>query len=809
MVRSLLSILTCVSAAAAFILTSDSPFILCGTGNETSAVQLAEADVLSDAYKVLGHPPLQLYELPTPGSFPVGTTFVVLGSLTACPDLRALVPLNCFEGWESHCMIATDIAGYPAVVATGTGDRGAIFAAYTFSEQILNVNPWYRFTDDPPLYLGTVKVNTNLSTIIAPPLYRYRAVFFNDEDLLGGLRSDPMAKNVFDMYTYNMLFETLLRLKGNGAIVASNPFPDEDSVALASRRGVVVVHHHYNCLGTPLYAWPFSQADWNYRLNAGAMNKLWESSIAAQLDKEVLWSVGLRGTNDISYACANTTDCGAQISDVLANQTALIQSAQPGAPMILFLWDELLEYLASGDLIIPSGVRVVFTDAGDGFIRINSNTTRWATGVYYHTMMYDGFANQLTELVPVDRIIQQVSNFSSHANETFVFILNLSDMLPVPMSSQAVLQMAWDPTPFLAHGDTPLAAALSYYKAWGVRQFGLAPTDADAFAALWAAYYNSTYIQGGLGDQFFSRVTRNRAGLATADVIADGHVSAATANRSAADAAAMGGPDAAAAMEALFAAAEAFAASGVVPTRRAPYFAAHTVLQFGTHAKASRALSLLSVALNMSASGDNAGAVMTLQTLLQRFEELFALRRAAEYAPWHGLYANDHLADFNLVRRFVVQLVAALSSPKGSPLLPTGPMVDYNLFEAYQTPAMTTTYPRIHANATWNLLTYVRINCVAKDVTSNICASNPAGGGFRAATDVAVTMEVGPEVGLALGATGVILYTTDGSPPTSASLAYTDPISLNAFGTSSVTLRAAAFIGEVTTQITDSRFVRW
>ena len=797
---ALLNIL--MGGAAAFTLTSDSPFILCSTTSESSSVQLAQADVLSDAYKVLGHPPLKLYDLPTPGSLPTGTTLVVLGSLSACPSLSALVPPSCFAGWESHCVIAADVAGYKAVVATGTGDRGAIYAAYTFSEQILNVNPWYRLTDDPPVFLGSVNVNSSFSTIVAPPLYRYRAVFFNDEDLLGGLRPDPMAKNVFDMYTYNMLFETLLRLKGNGAIVGSNPFPDEDSVALAGRRGVVVVHHHYNCLGTPLYSWPFDQADWNYRLNAGAMNKMWESSVAAQADKEMLWSVGLRGTNDIGYACANVTDCGAQISDVLANQTALIQAAQPGAPMIMFLWDELLEYLASGDLIIPDGVKVVFTDAGDGFIRINANVTRWATGVYYHTMMYDGFANQLTELVPVDRIITQMSNFSAHSNETFVFILNLSDMLPVPMSSQAVLQMAWDPKPFTVSGD-PISSALAYYKAWGVRQFGLAPADADTFAALWAAYYNSSYIHGGLGDQYFSRVTRNRAGIATGDVIANGSVSADTVAKAVSDVATMGGPDGAVPMEALFAAAQAFAASGAVPPRRAPYFAAHTLLQFGTHAKISRALSLLAVAFNLSASGDNAGAVATLTTLLQRYEELFALRRAAEYAPWHGLYAFDHLADFNLVRRYVVQLVSALLSPKGSPLLPTGPMQDYDLFEAYQTPARTTTYPRIHANATWNLITYVRINCVADHVASNICASSPTGGGFRAATDVAVTMEVG------LVAGAVIHYTTDGSLPTSASSVYTGPIGLNAFGTPTVTLRAATFIGEVTTQVTDTVFVRW
>ena len=174
----------------------------------------------------------------------------------------------------------------------------------------------------------------------------------------------------------------------------------------------------------------------------------------------MLWSVGLRGLSDYAYQCANSTDCGSQISDVLANQTAWIQAVQPGAPMILYLWDELLELLASGHLVVPPGVSVIFTDAGDGFIRVNANVSRYANGVYFHTMMYNGFANQLTELVPVDRIFTQVGNFSAHANSTLAFVLNLSDMLPVPMSSEAVLRMMWDPSPYV--GGDPLASALSY-----------------------------------------------------------------------------------------------------------------------------------------------------------------------------------------------------------------------------------------------------------------------------------------------------------------------------------------------------------
>ena len=288
-----------LSATSAFTLTGDSPFILCGGGNESEAVALAQADVLVDAYAVLGHPPVTLTVLPPAGSLPPDTTLVILGSLAACPALAGLVPAACFAGWEAHCVVAAEVGGFAAVVATGAGARGAIFAAYAFAEEVLGVTPWHHLVDDAPQWAGGhLDVNSSLAVVVAPPLYTYRAVFFNDEDLLSGLRRDPMGKNVFDTATYSMLFETVLRLKGNAVIVATNPFPDENCVALAARRGLVVTHQHYTTLGINTNSWPLGVENWDYRVNAGAMAMAWRASVAVQADKEVVWTVGLRGLGD-------------------------------------------------------------------------------------------------------------------------------------------------------------------------------------------------------------------------------------------------------------------------------------------------------------------------------------------------------------------------------------------------------------------------------------------------------------------------------------------------------------------------------
>jgi hypothetical protein len=80
---------------------------------------------------------------------------------------------------------ASPWGGYPVIAATGTGTRGAIFGAYAFSERVLGVNPWHLFNDDPPTYAGSVTVNASAPIVYPPPLYKYRAWFTNDEDLLG------------------------------------------------------------------------------------------------------------------------------------------------------------------------------------------------------------------------------------------------------------------------------------------------------------------------------------------------------------------------------------------------------------------------------------------------------------------------------------------------------------------------------------------------------------------------------------------------------------------------------------------------
>ena len=143
-------------------------------------------------------------------------------------------------------------------------------------------------------------------------------------------------------------------------------------MSLASRRGLTVIHHHFNLLGLDTFRWPtaLGTAGWNWESNTATMAYAWKGCIAAQHDLDVMWSVGLRGLNDYAYPCNGDVECGRQISEAMGNQTEWITAAQgANVTLVTYLWQEGFNYLEAGTLKIPPNVNTIFTDSGGG--RIN------------------------------------------------------------------------------------------------------------------------------------------------------------------------------------------------------------------------------------------------------------------------------------------------------------------------------------------------------------------------------------------------------------------------------------------------------
>lgn len=863
--------------AAATALTLDSYVVVQAVG-ENDAVQLALRDVESNLYTVTGVAPIFLGGPPAPGQLPPSTTVIYVGTTDAAPWLKSFaVPGGCTAGWEAHCVVAfpgtaPGTNGYASIVATGVGMRGGIFAAYTFTDVVLGFKPLYLFTDTPSPYVGgaNVVVNDTLSVVYNPPRFQYRAPFLNDEDLSAVHRPDPLGRNVISLDTFDAFFQTALRMKANMFLIQTNPFPDSTSIALAARRGLVVTQHHYDLLGSNVFSWPLPSDDWSWERNAGTMAYLWRASIAAQANyPEVIWSVGMRGLNDMPYpACAADAEgpaCGAAISDALSNQTQWLDNTpnQGNSSRMLYLWQELLPLLTKGYLTIPPGTDVVFTDAGSGYVRLDANWTEYATGCYYHTAMLDGTANQLTEMIPVSRIAQQLMNVVTYSKQTKIFVDNVSDLKPVPMTTAAVFDLVWDPTPWNATQDFN-ATARAWYARFGQDYAGLDAATAAQYALMWEAYFNVPYIFAGNSDNLLATLVA-RAGEAIAKDWATGAgVSSSTVAAVAGYVGQVGGAPTLQLLQGLNA--TAWQILPAVPAHRRGFYTSHVLVQFATQLASVNALvQMLAAAQALvpsqpgGAAPNPANGLALVNAALGSMDTLMALRRVTEgdAAAWTGaaavsptvnigaayplraFYLADTLSDMQAARGAVRTLQLSLQNPLKTPLLPVRPAVWYQ-FESYQQ-ELAPNYPLAAFNPQWNLPTYTRINCRVSDQNASLCSNRADGGVFIKASGAAVTLQVmtsltGEEphpstraamatkarLGLAPtaeemrtvggaaardewgSASLVIRYTTDGTAPTPSSPAYVPgqpPVlaQLLPAGQNSVTLKGMAWIDGVPT----------
>ena len=213
---SLLGMISQLKAGDEITLTADTPWIV--AADQPESVKRAFSDVQRDWYKVFGLRPIVVTELPKGWDKP----FLRLGTTDKPGE-----PESFFMRVKGN-----------ELVAMGADARGAIYAAYTLSEKILGVDPWYFWTDHEPVPRKQIGVSTSLNESFGNPTFRYRGWFINDEDLLNRFSPDPLRENPFSLEMLDRICETLLRCRGNMIVPGTFNFPDERAWELASRRGL-------------------------------------------------------------------------------------------------------------------------------------------------------------------------------------------------------------------------------------------------------------------------------------------------------------------------------------------------------------------------------------------------------------------------------------------------------------------------------------------------------------------------------------------------------------------------------------------
>ena len=396
-----------------------------------------------------------------------------------------------------------------AIVLAGADMRGTMYAVYEFSERYLGIDPMYYWTDNQPAHRDSIQVPVGLDQTFPAPVFQHRGFFINDEDLLTGWApGDKNDKTGISLEAWNKIFETTLRLKGDMVAPGTWIFPDDPQVRLAAKRGLIVTQHHAIPLGLNVARWP-QNVPYNYTTHPEILERAWRDAVNLYLpNQEVLWSVGLRGLSDVSYASMDpsvrndNTALGRLISKAIADQIGVVRSVRPNAKFVTNLWQEGARLVQQGDLTIPPEVSTVWADTGYGYLQDHGEVSA-GQGIYDHIAMMNGRANQLTEMVPLERSFSEMGRYIK-AGATSYFLVNTSDIRPVAMSARAVMDAAWKGLP---NGSEP---AYEFYRQWSAQEFG--DMAAPKLVKLYEAYFNAPAHFGSplheYGDQLYHTEAR-------------------------------------------------------------------------------------------------------------------------------------------------------------------------------------------------------------------------------------------------------------------------------------------------------------
>jgi Glycosyl hydrolase family 115 len=293
--------------------------------------------------------------------------------------------------------------------------------------------------------------------------------FPNDEDLLTGwILAEKGEQAGISLKTWDNVYETILRLKGNMVVPGTWTFPDDAPVHLATERGLIVNQHHAIPLGVNVARWP-RDVPYNLSTHPEILERAWTNAVAAyKPDEEILWSVGLRGLSDSSYASLdpsvrdNDPLLGERVSQAIATQMKIVRAKYPNAQFVTDLWQEGARLRQKGYLKIPPEVMLVWAaDTGYGDMQDDGQVAA-GQGAYFHVAMMNSQANQLSEMVPVARIQSELGRYI-HADATSYLLVNTSDIRPVAMTSRALMEVAWGGVPDGSGADS------AFYRRWALK----------------------------------------------------------------------------------------------------------------------------------------------------------------------------------------------------------------------------------------------------------------------------------------------------------------------------------------------------
>jgi hypothetical protein len=662
--------------------------------DEPGQILEAAKDLQNDFEKVFGKKPNIVHRIED-----AGPVTVLIGEESNLPEDLRPAGLTDPESFSISLASAKGPQPTKIVLLAGADMRGTIYAIYQFSEEFLGVDPLYYWTDREPARRARIELPASLNKHFPSPVFKYRGFFINDEDLLTGWAPGEAKDHMgISLKVWNRVFETILRLKGNMVTPGTWIFPDEPQIKLAGKRGLILTQHHAIPLGLNVARWP-KDVPYSYTSHPEILERAWKDAVSAYPpEQEVLWTVGLRGLSDASYAAfdpsvrGNDKALGELITKAIADQIKIVRSVRPDAKFITSLWQEGARLVQEGYLKIPPEVATVWADTGYGYLQDKGLVTA-GQGAYYHVAMMNGRANQLSEMVPVQRIDSELGRYIK-AGATHYLLLNTSDIRPVSMTAKAVMDIAWKGLPPDASG-----ASDRFYLQWSSEEFGpkAAATIANIYKEYFAApahfpgeepaleygdnYYHTEarrflleymvqfplYFLPGqaptwVTPRVFSGPSENSRMLALADSLKAEFQRCGEAQPR---------------WDALWA--KAVAAEQLVSPDRRPFYRSHVLAMIAIGRQSNRILRSVAEAVQDADGGKTQEAGTKAAQALLDFNEIFRAEKNAEYGKWKDWYRGDWLTGIPRTR----ELLQVFKKQLEDPLSPMPPPVFWSGWEAY------------------------------------------------------------------------------------------------------------------------------
>lgn len=676
---------------AAVVVVDGSVKIVLAEGT-SGPIRKAAEDLASDFEKVTGKRPHINEQIQD-----ARPTAIVIGEAAELSEELRPSGLTASESFSIS--VRPTKQGAKAIVLAGADMRGTIYSVYEFSQKYLGIDPLYYWTDHVSEHRAKIKVPASLNEAYKSPVFRYRGFFINDEDLLTGWAPGEAKDNTgISLAVWDKIFETILRLKGNMIAPGTWIFPDDPQVKAAGERGLIVTQHHAIPLGMNVARWP-KDVPYNYSEHPEILEKAWKNAVNSyQPDQEVVWSVGLRGLSDVTYASmdpsvrGNNQALGKLISKAIADQMSIVRAVHPNAKFVTNLWQEGARLVQQGDLKIPPEVMTVWADDGYGYLQDHGEVAA-GQGAYDHVAMMNGRANQLTEMVPIERSMEEIGRYIK-AGATQYYLVNTSDIRPVTMSMRAVMDAVWKGVPESAD------PAGEFYQQWSDEEFG--KKAAPQLEQLYGDYFKAPAHFGDpaheYGDQLYH--TEARRLMLTymidspvyavpsqapkwepAHILGEGAFPARFVGKQWMDEASKREiqqcGDAQTRWDAVWK--KAVAIEPLIPVARQPFYREQVLAMIEINRESNRALLQISKAIQDAEGKDLPVARNDVKNALAALDEIQQAESSAEYGRWKNWYRGDWPTGVYRTR----EMAQVFSKFLDDPLTHISPPLLWDGWEAY------------------------------------------------------------------------------------------------------------------------------